>query len=539
MPTNYSSDVLGSPEEFEKKLREFALAPRDSSAIAPEDPVNFSVDEGRVISDDPRMGSMGRNDGGPKEDTSLTYLPDEDKQNDTSPNMSVQPDLQSAVADASNEVINDAADKTSPSDSKEPSVSESKPSEVSDKPVETKQSLRDKILAKYKLNEKSDADELVAAQKEKRNKVFAANLGQGFATIASAFGPQRGKTDDEFYENLRKQAGNRIDELGEKRKQAAENLGFDKNVLDMIDKSLDSTEKESRYDPASDLSKAVRDSLRAANPELVKKISNFDGYSADSIDKYFTKLAELDMKNQERKDQLEAKKNDKSLQAKDSWVKSVTPKIGLQNDTMKNWQDMMIKKQQMIEALKNPSAFKDIGAVYSIMKAFDPRSVVRESEYRTAASAGGVVDRGLNSLDKFISGKQLQPDQRQDIMDTINITEKALRNQYVHQVEPYMKEAQRQGIEFDRFLAYPDEMEQGFNEIQAHREKTSKENQKLPTQTNEGKMDARPRPVSQSVQPSQSSNKPQGQTISEERRKTKDGRVAIFDKNSKQFIRFE
>lgn len=46
------------------------------------------------------------------------------------------------------------------------------------------------------------------------------------------------------------------------------------------------------------------------------------------------------------------------------------------------------------------------------MKSLDPTSVVRESEFNTAASSAGVSDKIGNSLQKLQNGKQLSEGQR-------------------------------------------------------------------------------------------------------------------------------
>jgi hypothetical protein len=64
-----------------------------------------------------------------------------------------------------------------------------------------------------------------------------------------------------------------------------------------------------------------------------------------------------------------------------------------------------------------PSPAADIGLVYSIMKVFDPTSVVRETEYATAQNAAGVPDQVRNMWNRMLSGERLNPEQRTDFVN--------------------------------------------------------------------------------------------------------------------------
>jgi hypothetical protein len=59
-----------------------------------------------------------------------------------------------------------------------------------------------------------------------------------------------------------------------------------------------------------------------------------------------------------------------------------------------------------------PTASGDIALVYGFMKMLDPTSVVRESEFATAANSGGVEDTVRNQYNKVLSGQRLTDSQR-------------------------------------------------------------------------------------------------------------------------------
>lgn len=61
---------------------------------------------------------------------------------------------------------------------------------------------------------------------------------------------------------------------------------------------------------------------------------------------------------------------------------------------------------RLIAALNSPGGLGDVAAIFGFMKMLDPNSVVRESEYATAANAGGIYNRMMNML-KEVKGDVL------------------------------------------------------------------------------------------------------------------------------------
>jgi hypothetical protein len=74
--------------------------------------------------------------------------------------------------------------------------------------------------------------------------------------------------------------------------------------------------------------------------------------------------------------------------------------------------------EQMKGLLSNPSGPNDMATIYTFMKALDPTSVVRETEFKGAAKAAGAWET-LNALGpKIVSGKFLSDEARQQFMDS-------------------------------------------------------------------------------------------------------------------------
>lgn len=83
----------------------------------------------------------------------------------------------------------------------------------------------------------------------------------------------------------------------------------------------------------------------------------------------------------------------------------------------KDFQQYRQHYQRIVAANEKPSAAGDIAMVYGFMKMLDPTSVVREGEFATAASAGGVPDRVWTVYNRLVSGERLTPEIRKDFMD--------------------------------------------------------------------------------------------------------------------------
>lgn len=82
------------------------------------------------------------------------------------------------------------------------------------------------------------------------------------------------------------------------------------------------------------------------------------------------------------------------------------------NPVVKQFEDAMTQYSNIKSSLENPSWPGDISAIFTFMKSLDPSSVVRESEFNTAASSAWVGDKIGNALTKLQNGQQLTNDQR-------------------------------------------------------------------------------------------------------------------------------
>jgi len=93
----------------------------------------------------------------------------------------------------------------------------------------------------------------------------------------------------------------------------------------------------------------------------------------------------------------------------------------------KEYRSASKETQQSVDALSaieiaaaNPDndPTKDMALIYAFMRAQDPGSTVREGEYATAENAKGIPDRIRDYYNKSIDGARLNPEQRQQFLNT-------------------------------------------------------------------------------------------------------------------------
>ena len=84
-----------------------------------------------------------------------------------------------------------------------------------------------------------------------------------------------------------------------------------------------------------------------------------------------------------------------------------------------------VKMKNKFETIKakaeDPSAAGDVALIFQFMKLLDPQSVVRESEYATAANAGSIPSRIRAQFNKALDGEALAPEIREDFVNTARV----------------------------------------------------------------------------------------------------------------------
>lgn len=108
----------------------------------------------------------------------------------------------------------------------------------------------------------------------------------------------------------------------------------------------------------------------------------------------------------------------------------------------KNYWEAVDANSKLQTAAQDSSGAGDIALVYSFMKMLDPGSVVRETEFATAARVSGLLQELKNKAKKLKSGEFLSPAERKKYAQLssqfMQSTEK-LRNRIIKEYDPAIK----------------------------------------------------------------------------------------------------
>ena len=108
--------------------------------------------------------------------------------------------------------------------------------------------------------------------------------------------------------------------------------------------------------------------------------------------------------------------------------------------------DKTFAAMNRIEASNDGTAAGDIALIFNYMKMLDPGSVVRESEYATAANAAGVPERVRNTFNQLRAGERLSPAQRENFTDQARSIYRRAQGSFEQAIQPYMDLGEQSGL---------------------------------------------------------------------------------------------
>jgi hypothetical protein len=96
----------------------------------------------------------------------------------------------------------------------------------------------------------------------------------------------------------------------------------------------------------------------------------------------------------------------------------------------------------------NPTGYSDFGSLMGGLKVLQgDDSVVREAEMRLGMNAASLPNKIKNWASRLATGKSLQPEQRQDMINAVQILSQTAREQYMQAIEPLMFQAKQEGYD--------------------------------------------------------------------------------------------
>lgn len=272
----------------------------------------------------------------------------------------------------------------------------------------------------------------------------ASQIGGGIASLGAG---SQVKIDDSGFDQLLKMSDRPLSHLTEKQKYTKA-----KSELD---------DEAAMRNPKSEISKLVSDiaiktglikpgqqvsamSLKNAGVNLGTLLSTIEAAKGRK------EAAQLAL--QERRSQKEAMLDEKQRKFAQGLRKEATTGVlGKQYATYATGQRMSDSLSKFAE---DPSGYKDYASLMGGLKALQgDESVVREAEVRMGVGATSAMNTALNYLERLRSGKTLQPEQRQQMIETIKILTDASRQQYLHSVQPILEQAEMEGVDPELILS--------------------------------------------------------------------------------------
>lgn len=110
-------------------------------------------------------------------------------------------------------------------------------------------------------------------------------------------------------------------------------------------------------------------------------------------------------------------------------------------------------KNAISEFAKNPSGYTDYGTLMTSLKTFQgDQSVVKEAEIRLGKNATSLFNKASNSIESAMNGKSLQPSQRAEIINAMNVLVDSYNNAYKKATRPIAIQAKRNGIPLEEIF---------------------------------------------------------------------------------------
>lgn len=94
----------------------------------------------------------------------------------------------------------------------------------------------------------------------------------------------------------------------------------------------------------------------------------------------------------------------------------------------------------------------DMAFVYSVMKAYDPRSTVREGERADAKNTGSIPERVWQAYNQAASGETLSPKMRSDFLKTLDDASKRHHENMMRDAKQYKAIAEKRGLDPDEVI---------------------------------------------------------------------------------------
>ena len=300
----------------------------------------------------------------------------------------------------------------------------------------------DALVDELKSKGRRDLEDYIEASKDRSQQRLIAQMGLAGEAIRTGLGGvvsggvvTKGLPTD-VYQTILKSAEEPIEDYKVRRQLAQESA------------LKDPSSPESRQ-MREMVGKALNISLPStASGEFIKQfIPQIAAYRIK--EKQFEETAKLYGLKEKAKSESDVKKD---TERKNKFVQSLRKEMttGGMAKLYTNFNMARKVERAISEFSKNPSGFTDFGTIMTGLKALQgDDSVLRSSEMQLGMNATDFRSRMKNYIDKFATGKQLQPEQRMEIARAVRILARATKEQYKEATAPALRQAESMGIDAD------------------------------------------------------------------------------------------
>jgi len=272
------------------------------------------------------------------------------------------------------------------------------------------------------------------AQNRQRDLQQNLALAQAAETIGSSIAMVKPE-DQSFYDQMYRQAGRITDEFKEEAGVAREAEKNNPNSAES--RSMRALLKEQGITIPENISAAF---IEKQYPQFANIINRREAAQArkEELKLRFAEIAG-------RKDEAKEEKQDKFVQALRKETTS-----GALGKMFGNYNTAKRMEKALSEFSKSPGAYSDYATLMGGLKALQgDDSVVREAEVRLGMSATSLANKVKNWSDRLVSGRSLQPSQRDEMVKTVKTLSETARNQYSEAISPIINQAKKIGISTD------------------------------------------------------------------------------------------
>lgn len=276
-------------------------------------------------------------------------------------------------------------------------------------------------------------DQLKQAQEQRKRDILIGQVGKSVMPIISGLYGIGSRSKVEVpevsaFDEMIKQAGMPIAELKEK-------IAIEKD------------------DPNSDASKMLRQLAEEDVFKATGKRVNFGNMSYNQLTEIYPNISRMaerlelaKIKKEERASESKKETGEKQEKFIQALRKETTS--GALGKMFSNYNTAKRMNAAIEEFSKDPTGYSDYATLMGGLKALQgDDSVVREAEVRLGMSATSLGNKIQNWASKLISGKSLQPEQRDQMIKAVKILSETARKQYSDAISPVMKQAESIGID--------------------------------------------------------------------------------------------